>query len=154
MRGRKLLILLVLLLLMVRLEPAGTELDRLEPVEVLCMDYRDGFVWMDTDTGAAGAGRTVEQALVSLKNTNEAVVFLETTRFVLVTSEAEPLLAGLFDRIPGSARVCKLAADDKASEAAAFLRNHRPELTMREIRAGMPLLQVVYKEEGRRSLVG
>ena len=78
------LILLSLLIPLKRLDIA-----KLEPVEAIAVEVRNGEVLLRTDTDSEGKGQTVELALEELKANAQGIIYLDTARFLLVGENAQ-----------------------------------------------------------------
>ena len=61
---------------------------KLEPIEAVAMDVQGEVVILRTDTGREGRGATPAQALENLKTNTPAVAYLDTARFLLISTPA------------------------------------------------------------------
>lgn len=78
------LVLLSLLIPLKRLDIA-----KLEPVEAIAVEVRNGEVLLRTDTDSEGKGQTVDMALADLKANADGIIYLDTARFLLVGENAQ-----------------------------------------------------------------
>ena len=107
----------------------GTDIGRLRPVEVVRLYERSGILVLDTDTGDAGWGLTVEQAVNKLKETTVGEIYLDTADFLLIE--------GLGDYLPALRPYLKkktgvVYATEKMDlkAAAEYLQDHHPSGTV------------------------
>ena len=122
----------------------GTNLEDLEPVQLLQAEQREGKILLKTDTGSEGQGSTLDQALEDLKQSASGRIFLETAEQVLIVEGAESLLPGLSRVLRPGVRVIRGKKPMEPAQAAAYLRVHKTKTTLADVRAGaknLPLLQ-------------
>lgn len=139
-------------LLLPRMEHTGTDISRLEPVELVWVSMDESGVEIKTDTDAAGYGKNLASAVEDLHATASAVVFLETAEYLLLSGSAEELLPELYQLLRPACRVCLTDGETDLEGAAAYLRAHPPEGKLLDCRAGQVQLQTLYYQEGRGSL--
>ncbi len=132
---------------------AGTDVAKLQPVEVVYVARADDRIRIITDTGDSGMGEDLQAAIAKLQATTPAEVFLETAEYLLVDSECWDLLDELTEVLRPSCRVCVLDGDLEPETVGAYLRIHRPVVTLRKYRAGVTDLQILKVTEGRMELV-
>ncbi len=130
----------------------GSDVARLEPVELVRVGVEGGMVTVQTDTGASGSGETVAQAFASLHETASGDIFLDTADYLLVTPQAQPLLEELWAYLRPACRVCLEDGAVEAEAAAAFFGAHEPQRSLMEWRAGMQTLPVLRVRKGRMTL--
>lgn len=129
----------------------GTDVAKLQPVEVVYVARMDHQVQIKTDTGDRGMGENLQTAIANMQATAPAEIFLETAEYLLV--DAEDLLGELMEVLRPSCRVCILKGDLELERVGAYLRIHQPGVTLRKYRAGMTDLQILKVTEGRMELV-
>ena len=132
---------------------AGTDIAKLQPVEVLRVQKDGEMISVELDTGDSGKGATLEAALQDLKESTPGKVFLETADYLLINKEAETLLPSLAEHLRPACGVCLENGEAKLEEAAEFLGAHEPGLTLQEYRAGDHALQELVVREERMYLV-
>ena len=81
---------------------------------------------MKTDTGDAGWGLSVDQAVRKLKETTPGEIYLDTADYLLLEEGTEEYLLVLKAYLKGGTRVAYAMEDVDLGEAAAYLRIHRP----------------------------
>lgn len=131
----------------------GTDIAKLQPVEVLRVQKEGDLVLVELDTGDSGKGATLEMALQDLKESTPGKVFLETADYLLINPEAEALLESLAEHLRPACGVCLENGEVKLEETAEFLGAHEPGLTLQEYRAGNHSLQKLVVREERMYLV-
>ena len=99
-----------------------TDVGKLRPVQVLCVAVSASGVEFTTDTGDAGAGATVSEALENMKATSRGTIFLETAEFLLLMDGAESLIPELCDVLRPGCGVCKVAEMPDLGDAEAEAR--------------------------------
>jgi len=95
----------------------------IEPIETIAV-YREGKdVLIQTDTEKIGKGENALQALENLKNAADTIIYLDTARYLLVSSEAEEEARTLFPLMKGSAEVGPYGGGDVKS-ATEYAKVH------------------------------
>lgn len=123
------------------------ELGKLKPVEVIRVEKNDEGILIETDTGDSGRGRTVNQAVWNLHETTAGTIYLDTAEYILLPMD-ETVLMEVCPYLRGDIRICHWVGEMKLEEAAKYLDAHRPNMRLKEYRAGT-LLQVLEGENGR-----
>ena len=142
---------LVLLLILLRTESAGTDINRLEPVAAVQVLSEEEGVLVLTDTGAQGYGDTLRSALENLHESAPAVIFLDTAQYLLV--DRELYLEELSELLRPACRVCLAKEPVDLELAGKYLEVHGNEITLLQYRAGTGELPILYSKEGRSQLV-
>lgn len=132
---------------------SGTDVARLQPVEVVSVARTEGQLLIWTDTGDSGNGEDLGSAIKDLKEGASAEVFLETAEYLLISEGCRDLLPELMDHLRPSCLVCRLEGEPELETVAAYLRIHQPEVTLMEYRAGITELPTLRAEKGRMELV-
>lgn len=153
MKKGRWLVLAALTAVLIRVEPEGTSIDRLEPVELIFVQEKENMIWIETDTGAKGVGGSVEKAVENLHSASSAEVFLDTARYLLLGSTARDTLTELYGVLNPGARVCVVRGDAELSQVVSYLNVHTPTCTLRALRAGGDSMQILYYKGGRGQLV-
>lgn len=116
--------------MMVPLE--GTDVGKLQPVELVQI-YKEGdFVVIATDTGDSGQGRRVEAAFEDLEETTAGIIFLDTADYLLVSASAIGEVPALQNYLKSDVRVCKAEKGIDLVQAAEFLKVHPPRVKLKE----------------------
>lgn len=84
----------------------GTDIAKLQPVEVVSLSIQEGQLQIQTDTGNMGIGSTCKQAWEDLKNTASGVVFLDTADYLTVTGDAQPYIEEMWEYLRPSCKIC------------------------------------------------
>lgn len=131
----------------------GTDIAKLQPVEVLRVQKDGDVILVELDTGDSGKGTTLEAALQDLKDSTPGEVFLETAEYLLISREVEALLSSLAEYLRPACGVCLEDGVAKLEDVAEFLGAHEPGLTLQEYRAGDQSLRKLVVREERMYLV-
>lgn len=128
----------------------GTDVARLEPVEVVQIRREAGKTTVQTDTGQMGRGKDLEAALLDMKNTASREVFLETAIWLLLDPAAGSDLATLEKLLRPNCRLCLYRGAGDLKEKAEFLEQQRLTFLLRDWRRGK--IPILYEKEGRSYL--
>lgn len=131
----------------------GTDVGKLQPVEVIRVSMQGDLILVETDTGDVGMGADLDTAFADLKESTAGEIFLDTADYLLITRDAQGQLAELSEYLRPACAVCLEAGEAELEEAAAFLSAHDPELTLGAWRAGEQSLPSLVSREGRMYLV-
>lgn len=127
----------------------GSDVAKLQPVEVLRVRLDAGKVCVETDTGDSGSGADLSAALKNLENTTAGDIFLETADYLILSASAVPLLPELTGYLRPGCGVCIEMGEPVLEEVSAFLSAHPPKVSLQDYRAERPRLPVlVTREEG------
>ncbi len=118
-----------------------TDIGALVPVELVSVYRQRGKVCMETDTGNRGTGPTLDAALADMKETAAGTIFLETADYLVVSEDARYLIPQLTRILRPGTEVCMGEYADE--QAAKFLKTHKPEVTLNDIRSGGAVLPVL-----------
>ncbi len=138
--------------LLTRLPHTGTDVAKLEPVELVYVDSRQGEYYICTDTGQQGRGNTAAKAVADLKATASGRVFLGTAEHLLVTPSAQKSIGKFAPYLRPDCSVALAQGEPDMEKAAPFLDAHDPGVTLNDYRAGRKILPVLRMEEGRMHL--
>lgn len=129
----------------------GTDIGKLQPVEVVLLDSKDGEMIIQTDTKDEGRGISVEQALQNLKDTTPGTVFLDTADYLIITEESMESVEKMKPYLDASVLVCKGTGEEDLEAAARYLAVHKPRTTLKnaELSTDYQLLSTV---DGRMNL--
>ena len=117
-------ILYIILLALPFFAPVNrVEIAKLEPIEAVAMETRDGAVILRTDTGREGRGATPADALEALKANTPAVVYLDTARFLLLSPAAADQLEGITPFLSPRVRIDPYLGGDVKGELD-YLKAH------------------------------
>ena len=127
----------------------GTEMGKLEPVEVVWLGEENGQVCLETDTGAVGRGEDVPAALENMKASALGYIFMQTADYLIVQTGAEPLLQQVYDILRPSCMVCKAETLPDMEKVAAFLEIHASPIILRQSQVEKSELPLLREQEGR-----
>jgi len=126
---------------------APQELGKLKPVEVIKISEDSGTVLIETDTGDAGRGETVELALWDLKATTPGTIYLDTAEYLLLPEGREELLSQLAPHLKDSVRLCLWDGEVDVTKTGEFLDAHDPGMKLKEYGPGQQLKVLTSEKE-------
>jgi hypothetical protein len=129
----------------------GTDVATLEPAEALYVSLEEQ-VLVETDGGWFGRGETVEQAIADLKESSPGQVFLQTVDYLLLQEGSEEVLPALYSHLRSGCSVCRIEEKPDIEKASAYLRTHRPGMTLQHYRAGKKEIPILIMKEERAYL--
>lgn len=112
----------------------------LVPVQALVIDAKDGTVFVTADTGDAGWGGNLEEALSDLQSGCAGALFTQTAEHVIVTSRAwylAPQVCVSRQLRPAAKLYRTMEEVKKPEEALRFLQAHPGSLTLSHARAAL-----------------
>ena len=132
---------------------AGTDVGKLQPVQVVRLSCPKGQVVIETDTGEWGTGESLKAAFEDMKAASVREVFLETADYLILSSDCIDLLPAMMKKLRPSCAVCLTEGQPDMAQVGAFLQHHAPHITLMRYRAGERQLQTLVSREGRMELV-
>ena len=137
---RKLIYLLILALL-VFVPVKKLDVAKLEPVEVVSVQCRDGGILLQTDTEAWGFGADAAAALEDMQKRTPGVIYLDTAEFLLVSEAALHQIQALRPWLKERVKLCQAEAADLKT-AAHLLEIHDDLPRLRDWIDGQILPQI------------
>jgi hypothetical protein len=132
---------------------AGTDIAKLQPVQVVHLSCSEGQVVVRTDTGDWGMGETLKDALRNMMAASPQEIFLDTADYLLLSENCIDLLPAMMRYLRPSCAVCLSEGAPDMGQVGAFLQHHAPKATLVRYRAGVRQLQTLVTREGRMELV-
>ena len=129
-----------------------TDIGKLQPVALLQLSREARTLVIETDTGDMGQGATLEEAFEDLKQSTPAAIFLETADYLLVTEDTRIYTKELLDFLRPGTEVLLISEPVDTGSAAKYLDNHRPGITLQELRYAQAQLPCLTMNEGRYAL--
>ena len=130
----------------------GTDVATLEPAEALYVSLEAEQVLIETDGGWFGRGETVDGAVKDLKESAPGQVFLQTVDYLMLQKGSEGVLPALYAHLRSGCSVCLVEEKLDLEKASAYLRAHRPALTLQHYRAEKSKIPLLIMEEDRACL--
>ena len=124
----------------------GTDVATLEPAETLYVSLTEQ-VRVETDGGWRGKGESVASAVADLKASAPGQVFLQTVDYLLLQKGSEDVLPALYPYLRSGCSVCFVEEKPNLEKASAYLRTHRPQMTLQRYRAGAKNIPILRVEE-------
>ena len=130
----------------------GSDVATLEPAEALYVYYNKEMICIETDGGWFGKGKTVDEAVADLKESSPGQVFLQTVDYLLLQEGSEEVLPALYPHLRSGCSVCSVKEKPDIEKASAYLRTHRPGMTLQHYRAGKKEIPILIMKEERAYL--
>lgn len=108
----------------------GTDVAKLEPVELVGLRQTASGIEVQTDTGSFGLGVTVTDAVENMKDTASGEIFLDTAEYVVLTDLGEHVLAELMTCFRPSCKILFLSGAANPEDLVSFLRSRPQKLTL------------------------
>lgn len=145
MRRAVLYIRVILALAAVPAEKA--DIGRLLPTELISVNYRDGWVEIQTDTGNVGLGKDLRQAYENLKESASSEIFLDTADYLILMGESwQP--DDLKQYLKPDIWVCTGEEGIDPAEAAMYLSIHKPKTRLEDSGSGEKMEHLVQTDTG------
>lgn len=132
---------------------AGTDIGKLQPVQVVRLSCSQGQVCVETDTGDFGYGENLKAALADMKNAASTEIFLDTADYLIVSPECVDLLPAMMQHLRPSCSVCMEDGKPEMEQVGGYFKQHAPDITLMNYRAGERDLPTLVTRGGRMSLV-
>lgn len=129
---KRILIYLIVMGAVLMVPAERADIGKLKPVEVVYVAREASGVRIETDTGDAGQGGTLEKAFQDLKATTAGLIFLDTADYLLLDANAAELLDHMDVFLKPGVWVCETDPGVDLKEAAEFLAVHRPGMMLKE----------------------
>ena len=130
-----------------------TDVAELKPVEVVRVSCIGIQVCLETDTENIGRGNSIQEAVADLEKTSAGKIFLDTADFLLIVPGGEGYVLQLRDYLRPGCLICLEHGTGDLQKTAAYLRIHKPDLTLLEYEAGEKTVPILITEEERTELV-
>ena len=120
--------------LLLRLPHPSRDISKLLPVQTLYLYMEEDLLCVETDTGDRGSGGTLASAAENLKSAAPGEIFLDTAQFLILGPDV-PITEEFYDLLRPGCRVVYAAEQPDLQEATEYLINHKPKLTLSQLRA-------------------
>ena len=109
----------------------GTDIGKLRPVELVQLMEEKGILILRTDTGDAGWGLTVEQAVAKLKENTPGQIYLDTADYLLLDEGTEMYLPQMAGVMKKTTRMAYAEPGGDLQNAVSYMRVHQPSSTLK-----------------------
>lgn len=121
----KRIVLYILILVLTLMVPVNRlDVAKLRPVEVIYIYKMNDRVVIQTDTEDMGVGKDAAQALMDMRETSPAVIYLDTAEFLLVGENAKEEAEHLRTKLKDNVRLCEVLGTVDLQLAAKYLTVH------------------------------
>ncbi len=100
------------------------EIGQLVPAEVLMVVQKEDTVTLKTDTGEEGKGKNFAEAKADLETKTSGILFLDTVKYLVMTSEDDDLLEQVRQFLKSSVKLVYMDAGANPAELARYLDAH------------------------------
>lgn len=128
---KKIFFYIVILLIAIQIPVDRIDISDLEPIEAVGVQKENNQYIISTDTERSGRGSTVEQAVKSMKEQCEKIVYLDTAKYLLVSGECVDVLADLSQYLKSSVKVGMWSGGDLA-EFSQYMRSHHAGIKLKQ----------------------
>lgn len=121
----------------------GSDVGKLQPVQLVSL-YKDGeMVVIETDTQDRGVGATVDAAFENLEKTTPAIIYLDTADYLLVSQDALEHVPELDRYLKSNVWICLEESPLDPVAASKYLRAQEglPRLKQWQAGAELPVLR-------------
>ncbi len=115
---------------------SGTDVAKLQPVEVLILQRANDLYTISTNDGLSGVGKDTKDALMDLKLAAPGEVFLETANYLLVAPDCLEVIAELYSYLRPACQLYLMEGEGSYKLIAKYLESHPSEITLLSFRQG------------------
>lgn len=101
-----------------------TDVAKLQPVEAVGLYKVENQIYLVTDTGDYGAGKSVVEAVDDLKRNTAAVVYLDTAKYLLVPNDVKDEIEKIRNIMKPSVRLCVWDGEEDLTVVCRYLSVH------------------------------
>ena len=130
------------------------DIGKLDPVEAVRLIRTEEGIFLETDSGASGQGRTLKAAVEDLRRGIGAEVFLETADKLILVGNMDGYWGEILAEFRPACQICYGNENLDLKDAAQYLRIHPSEQTIGGIRGGAVGIPVLRMNDGRGQLIG
>lgn len=131
----------------------GKDIAQLQPVQSVRLSTFNGYIMVETDTGAWGMGGDLDGAVSNMNATTAGQVFLDTAAYLVIAEDLLYLLPSMADHVRPSCGICVEEGQPDMTQVSAFLQIHEPTITLQEYLAGMTELPTLLTTQEGMQLV-
>ena len=150
---RRLIIYVIAIAAALLIPEWGTDVGKLQPVELVFLYIDEGAIVLETDTGNMGRGETLDAAYEDLELTTPGTLFLDTAEYLLVARSARTLAQQMKDYLKPATYVCQAEMGTDLAMAAEYLDVHPPEKTLRELSESDKLSVLRQEKYGEKNIL-
>lgn len=125
----------IIVAITVAFAPHGTDVGKLQPIEIIKVSKENNLVMIETDTGDSGKGVTFPQALQNMKEMSTGIVIAETAEYLLLEQGAEAYLEEIKHELKGNVKVCRIQGEADYVSVSEYLNIHSPKETLERVNA-------------------
>lgn len=121
----------------------GVELGMMRPAEALQIRSKENGVIVATDLGDKGVGDTLDEAIDNLVESSTGKVYLDTVQFLILDKASQAMTDEIKTFLRPSVNVCSTEESADLERVCAYLRAHRLNMKLEDIRGNtkLPLME-------------
>lgn len=120
----KIIFYMLILLIALWIPVRKMDISNLEPIQVVGIRKTEDQYVITTDTQATGRGKTVKNAVDSMKQKCEKIVYLDTARYLLVSEECQAVVSEISESLKNNVKVAVWDGKGELEKAAQYMQSH------------------------------
>lgn len=109
---------------------SGTDIAKLHPVEVLIVSRSEDGLHLKTDSGMAGKGKNVAEALQNLRLSSAGNIFLDTVNYLLIASDCTEEIITLWNYVRPACQIYYFNGEGDCEKIGRYLESHPSQTTV------------------------
>lgn len=122
---KKIIFYVLILLIALWIPVRKMDISNLEPIQAVGINKIGEQYVITTDTEAMGVGKTIKQAVESMKRECEKIVYLDTAKYLLVSEECTAAVSELSESLKNNVKVAIWDGLEELKKAAQYMQSHR-----------------------------
>lgn len=122
---KKIIFYVLILLIALWIPVRKMDISNLEPIQAVGINKTGEQYVITTDTEAMGVGKTIKQAVESMKRECEKIVYLDTAKYLLVSEECTAAVSELSESLKNNVKVAIWDGLEELKKAAQYMQSHR-----------------------------
>lgn len=122
---KKIIFYVLILLIALWIPVRKMDISNLEPIQAVGIKKTGEQYVITTDTQAMGVGKTIKQAVESMKRECEKIVYLDTAKYLLVSDECTAAVSELSESLKNNVKVAIWDGLEELKKAAQYMQSHR-----------------------------
>ena len=129
---KKIILYGIILLIVLQIPTNRIDIGDLEPVQAVWVQ-KDGELYIiETDTEDVGVGESVKEALQSMKQRCEKIIYLDTAEYLAVSENCKEAVEEVSEYLKGKVKVCVWDGEGELKNVAEYMKTHRIGICIKE----------------------
>ena len=129
---KKVILYVILLMIVSQIRVNKIDISDLEPVQAVWI-RKDGEMYViTTDTEDTGVGRSVKDALQSMKEKCEKIIYLDTAEYLVVSENCKEAVGDISEFLKDKVKVCVWNGEGKLENVAEYIKSHRIGIRLKD----------------------